>query len=577
MNKYKPLFQRARPFLGLILLSFGITLVYLTANIFTMPLARDIIVILSDAKFAKVPGTLALVVLLFGIRQLCESAQAVLMGYVGHRLQVDWRRDLFERMLRLSMTFHSSQKVGDLLTRLGGDIGMVGTAVMRNVQKLVPQGLTILCVFVYLLFQNWQLTIAATLVFPGVVAVIVVAGNRMKRIVREIQESVADGAHIAQESLNHVGIVKGFVRESYELNRFHALNIFALKRGIRTMLMDHASIVGVSLMQLVALTSVVGFGIYQVKVGQLAAAELSQFVVGIALIIDPMNTMSVLYKDTVSAMAGYDRVAAIMDQSDVVVESKAPTAISNCSGLLVLESVSFHYPTATEPALEAINLTVKAGSMVALVGASGAGKSTLIQLIPRFFDPTSGSITLDGRDIRELSLAELRNHVGIVPQESVLFTGTVAENLKYGKPDATHNELVSAAKQANAWSFIEALPDGLDTYLGARGHRLSGGQRQRLSIARAILKDPAVLILDEATSSLDSESERLVQDALDKLMKNRTTIVIAHRLSTIIRADQIVVMQRGKIIETGTHNALLTVGGIYKKFYELQYTDTSGG
>ena len=577
MNKYKPLFQRARPFLGLILLSFGITLVYLTANIFTMPLARDIIVILSEAKFAKVPGTLALVVVLFGIRQLCESAQAVLMGYVGHRLQVDWRRDLFDRMLRLSMTFHSNQKVGDLLTRLGGDIGMVGTAIMRNIQKLVPQSLTILGVFVYLLFQNWQLTIAATLVFPGVIAVIVVAGNRMKRIVREIQESAADGAHIAQESLNHVGIVKGFVRESYELNRFHALNIFALKRGIRTMLIDHASIVGVSLMQLVALTSVVGFGIYQVKVGQLAAAELSQFVVGIALIIDPMNTISVLYKDTVSAMAGYDRVLDIMGQSDVIVESKDPVPLSNVSGELVLNSVSFRYPSSTALALDGIDLTVKAGSMVALVGASGAGKSTLIQLIPRFFDPTSGRITLDGRDIRELSLAELRNHVGIVPQESVLFTGTVAENLRYGKPDATHEALISAAKQANAWSFIETLPDGLDTYLGARGHRLSGGQRQRLSIARAILKDPAVLILDEATSSLDSESERLVQDALDKLMKDRTTIVIAHRLSTIIRADQIVVMQRGNIIETGTHTALLNADGIYKKFYELQYTDTIGG
>ena len=577
MNKYKPLFQRARPFLGLILLSFGITLVYLTANIFTMPLARDIIVILSEAKFAKVPGTLALVVVLFGIRQLCESAQAVLMGYVGHRLQVDWRRDLFDRMLRLSMTFHSNQKVGDLLTRLGGDIGMVGTAIMRNIQKLVPQSLTILGVFVYLLFQNWQLTIAATVVFPGVIAVIVVAGNRMKRIVREIQESAADGAHIAQESLNHVGIVKGFVRESYELNRFHALNIFALKRGIRTMLIDHASIVGVSLMQLVALTSVVGFGIYQVKVGQLAAAELSQFVVGIALIIDPMNTISVLYKDTVSAMAGYDRVLDIMGQSDVIVESKDPVPLSNVSGELVLNSVSFRYPSSTALALDGIDLTVKAGSMVALVGASGAGKSTLIQLIPRFFDPTSGRITLDGRDIRELSLAELRNHVGIVPQESVLFTGTVAENLRYGKPDATHEALISAAKQANAWSFIETLPDGLDTYLGARGHRLSGGQRQRLSIARAILKDPAVLILDEATSSLDSESERLVQDALDKLMKNRTTIVIAHRLSTIIRADQIVVMQRGNIIETGTHTALLNADGIYKKFYELQYTDTIGG
>jgi len=577
MNKYKPLFQRARPFLGLILLSFGITLVYLTANIFTMPLARDIIVILSEAKFAKVPGTLALVVVLFGIRQLCESAQAVLMGYVGHRLQVDWRRDLFDRMLRLSMTFHSNQKVGDLLTRLGGDIGMVGTAIMRNIQKLVPQSLTILGVFVYLLFQNWQLTIAATVVFPGVIAVIVVAGNRMKRIVREIQESAADGAHIAQESLNHVGIVKGFVRESYELNRFHALNIFALKRGIRTMLIDHASIVGVSLMQLVALTSVVGFGIYQVKVGQLAAAELSQFVVGIALIIDPMNTISVLYKETVSAMAGYDRVLDIMGQSDVIVESKAPVPLSNVSGELVLNSVSFRYPSSTALALDGIDLTVKAGSMVALVGASGAGKSTLIQLIPRFFDPTSGRITLDGRDIRELSLAELRNHVGIVPQESVLFTGTVAENLRYGKPDATHEALISAAKQANAWSFIETLPDGLDTYLGARGHRLSGGQRQRLSIARAILKDPAVLILDEATSSLDSESERLVQDALDKLMKDRTTIVIAHRLSTIIRADQIVVMQRGNIIETGTHTALLNADGIYKKFYELQYTDTIGG
>jgi len=514
---------------------------------------------------------------LFWIRQLCESAQAVLMGYVGHRLQVDWRRDLFDRMLRLSMTFHSNQKVGDLLTRLGGDIGMVGTAIMRNIQKLVPQSLTILGVFVYLLFQNWQLTIAATVVFPGVIAVIVVAGNRMKRIVREIQESAADGAHIAQESLNHVGIVKGFVRESYELNRFHALNIFALKRGIRTMLIDHASIVGVSLMQLVALTSVVGFGIYQVKVGQLAAAELSQFVVGIALIIDPMNTISVLYKDTVSAMAGYDRVLDIMGQSDVIVESKDPVPLSNVSGELVLNSVSFRYPSSTALALDGIDLTVKAGSMVALVGASGAGKSTLIQLIPRFFDPTSGRITLDGRDIRELSLAELRNHVGIVPQESVLFTGTVAENLRYGKPDATHEALISAAKQANAWSFIETLPDGLDTYLGARGHRLSGGQRQRLSIARAILKDPAVLILDEATSSLDSESERLVQDALDKLMKDRTTIVIAHRLSTIIRADQIVVMQRGNIIETGTHTALLNADGIYKKFYELQYTDTIGG
>jgi subfamily B ATP-binding cassette protein MsbA len=290
-----------------------------------------------------------------------------------------------------------------------------------------------------------------------------------------------------------------------------------------------------------------------------------------------MNTISVLYKDTVSAMAGYDRVLDIMGQSDVIVEAKAPASLSNVSGELVLNSVSFRYPSSTALALDGIDLTVKAGSMVALVGASGAGKSTLIQLIPRFFDPTSGSIMLDGRDIRDLSLAELRNHVGIVPQESVLFTGTVAENLRYGKPDATHEALISAAKQANAWSFIEALPDGLDTYLGARGHRLSGGQRQRLSIARAILKDPAVLILDEATSSLDSESERLVQDALDKLMKNRTTIVIAHRLSTIIRADQIVVMQRGNIIETGTHTALLNAGGIYKKFYELQYTDTIGG
>tara|TARA_Y100000389_G_scaffold193490_1_gene222317 strand:+ start:423 stop:2156 length:1734 start_codon:yes stop_codon:yes gene_type:complete len=577
MSKYKPLFQRLRPFWNLIAVSFAITLVYLVANVFVMPLARDIIVILSESKFHKVPKTLALVVLLFGIRQLCESAQSIVMGYVGHRLQVDWRRELFDRMVRLSMTFHANQKVGDLLTRLGGDVGMVGTAIMRNIQKLVPQGLTIVSVFVYLMFQNWQLTLAATVVLPGVIAIVVVTGNRLKNVVSEIQQSVSDGTHIAQESLTHVAIVKGFVRESYECDRFHALNQFALTRSIRNMLVDHASIVAISFMQLVALTSVVGFGIYQVKIGQLVAAELSQFVVGIALIIDPMNTLSVLYKDTISAMAGYERVLTIMNQSDVVAEVEEPKPLATVSGELSLNSVSFRYPSAEALALDTINLTVKAGSMLALVGASGAGKSTLIQLIPRFFDPIEGTVCLDGVDISQLSLSDLRRHVGVVPQESVLFTGTVAENLRYGKPDATDAALEAAARKANAWSFIETLPDGLDTYLGARGHRLSGGQRQRLSIARAILKDPAVLILDEATSSLDSESERLVQDALDKLMKNRTTIVIAHRLSTVIRADQIVVMQGGRIIESGTHETLVKDSGIYKQFYELQYTDTTGG
>lgn len=497
---------------------------------------------------------------------------------VGQRSLIDLRRATYGRLISLPMAFFAQRRVGELASRLSADLVQIEDTLISVLPQFLRQATLLVGGIVLIAITSLQLTGIMLASLPLVVVVAVVFGRKTRKIYREAQDRLADTATIVEETLQGIMNVKAFSNEGYELNRYHdGLNKFltATLRGARLRAAFIAFII-FALFGFIVL--VLWSGARLLQQGKITFGDLTRFGLYTTFVAGAMGQFAELYSQVQKAIGATQRVRELLRETGEVEARLGPAPISTMPrlrGHVVFDDVHFSYPSrAGVQVLHAIHLTANPGERIALVGPSGAGKSTLISLLLRLYDPSSGRLLIDGRDARDYLLTDLRAQMSIVPQEVLLFGGSITENIAYGKPAASIEEIQAAAKQANAHEFIQSFPEGYNTLVGERGIKLSGGQRQRVAIARAILKDPAILILDEATSSLDSESERLIQEALETLMQGRTSFIVAHRLATVRDVDRIIVISDGKVVEAGTHEELqATNDGIYQRLAALQFRD----
>jgi subfamily B ATP-binding cassette protein MsbA len=516
--------------------------------------------------------TLTLVAI-FLLQAVFNFLRVYLLGLVGEGVVADLRKQLYGHLLGLSVPFFDDRKTGEITSRLTADVATVQAAVSQGVAQLVSQGVTLLGASVVLLVLNVRLTLLMLAVIPPVIIAGALFGRRLRRISARFQDRVAEANADAEEALGGIRVVKSFTAEELERRRYARAIDDSFRLGRARAVARALFVPSIILALFAGVAVVLWYGGRQVLLGALAPGDLIAFLFLMLFVAGSVGTFTGLYSQLQEAIGASQRIFELLDESGEAIESgRPPRSREVTRGRVEFEGVSFGYGAQGRPlVLEGIDLLAEPGQAIALVGPSGAGKSTLVSLLPRFYDPTSGRITLDGQDLRDLELGRLRSLMAMVPQETHLFSGTVAENIRYGRPDASDREVVEAAEAANAVEFVSDFPQGFETTVGERGLKLSGGQRQRIAIARALLKDPRILILDEATSSLDSESEALVQAALERLMAGRTTFVIAHRLSTVLRADRIVVLDRGRIVQQGPHSTLLAQGGLYRELYRRQF------
>jgi subfamily B ATP-binding cassette protein MsbA len=517
-----------------------------------------------------------LLVGLFSIQAVLNFAQAYLLSAVGERSVAGLRRGLFARLLAMPPGFFAERRTGELTSRLTVDIGLLQGVLSHQISEFARQVLALLGGVVLLTYLQPRLTLTALAVAPLVVGSTMFFGRRLRRMTTGVQDRVAEATAVAEEAFSQIRTVQSFVQEPAERRRYgeriDASVSTALERarvrGVFFGVLTFATFAGIVL--------VLWQGGLLVLEGKLTAGSLVSFLLYTITIAASIGALASSFSAYQEAVGAADRVFEFMDMTPAIGDPPAPVALPRpVKGSVTFDGAAFRYleDTSLPWTLDRIDLRVAPGEVVALVGPSGGGKTTLVSLLPRFWDVDRGRVLLDGIDVRSLRLADLREAVGVVPQEPALFSGTVRENIAYARPGASAAEVESAARAAHAHEFIERLPQGYDTVVGERGVKLSGGQRQRVAIARAILKDPAVLVLDEATSNLDAESERLIEDALEKLLVGRTTLIIAHRLSTVRRADRLVVVDHGRIVEEGTHTELLARGGLYARLYQRQFRE----
>jgi len=514
---------------------------------------------------------------LYFLKGIGAYLSSVWMTEVGQRVVHDLRRTLFRHILDQSTSYFSGQTTGRLLSRLTNDVAQVQFAVSETIGDLTRETLSIIGYAAVLIYVDPRLALLCCTGAPLVVYPHSRLGQRARRTTRRSQEALEYMSHVSAEALAGHRVVKAFGAEAREAAKFER----ASGRFYRTNMRVTSTLSLLPpLMELIGGLAFVGalwYGSQEITAGRLTAGEFVAFITALFLMYGPAKKLSRVNANLQQAMAATDRIFEVLDTHSEVTDRPGATELTSLRRGLEFRDVRFTFPGAEHPTLNGVTLQVPVGQTLAVVGRSGAGKTTLANLLPRFYDPTSGALAIDGRDIRDFTLASLRANIAIVTQETVLFDDTVAANIAYGRPDALPDQIEAAARAAHAHEFIVTMDQGYDTLIGERGQRLSGGQRQRLAIARALLRDAPILILDEATSALDAESEMLVQDALGTLMQDRTSVVIAHRLSTVRRADRIAVLEGGCVVESGTHEALLASGGAYAKLYELQLEDEPAG
>ena len=489
-------------------------------------------------------------------------------GHVmGAKMEYDMRAELFGHLQKLSFSFYDDAKVGQLMSRVTADL----FDITELLHHIILSVLKIVGAFVILLNINGWLALAAFAVLPVMFVFAFALNKRMRRAFQQNRIKIAEINEQIEDNLSGIRVVKSFANEAIENEKFRHGNdgFLAAKKNSYHYMGSFQAGVGV-FTTLIQVNVILAGGVLIAK-GMVTVNDLVTFLLYIGVFTDPIRTLVDFTEQFQNGYTGFERFQEIMNIEPEIQDAKDAVALTDVKGTIDFENVSFQYKDNQEKVLNRINLHVPAGSYMALVGSSGAGKTTLCSLIPRFYDVTGGCIRVDGKDVRKVTLKSLRDHIGMVQQDVYLFAGTIFENIRYGKPDATREEVIAAAKNANAHEFIMAFPDGYDTDIGQRGIKLSGGQKQRLSIARVFLKNPPVLIFDEATSALDNESERVVQESLEKLAKNRTTFVIAHRLTTIQNAQKILVLTEDGIAESGSHEELLARGGVYEKLYHMHY------
>jgi ATP-binding cassette subfamily B protein len=506
----------------------------------------------------------------------CVYFRSIWFAEVGERTLADLRRDTFARLVRLPLEFHNRRRVGELASRIAADLGQLQRTLLHFVPHVLREGATLVGGLVLIATTSLRLSGVMLASLPLLIIVAVLFGNRLRKIARESQDRLADTGVIVEESLQNISSVKAFTSEAHEEGRYrNGLQSF-VDVALRAARWEGGLISFIVFALFGAIVLVVWYGARLVLAGELTPGELTRFMLYTVYVAGAIGSFAELYSDVQRTLGASHRVREILHEPTEPVGGAA--AGPRLKGAVAFENIHFRYPSRPEAAvLRGATLEARPGQRIALVGPSGAGKSTLTGLLFRFFDPEAGRISVDGRDVREYDLYDLRRQLAIVPQDVILFGGTIAENIGYGKPTATQEEIEAAARLANAHDFISAFPEGYKTKVGERGVQLSGGQRQRVAIARALLRDPAILVLDEATSSLDSENEGLVLQALDRLMEGRTSLVIAHRLSTVRSADRIYVLKEGRVVEEGTHDELVArPEGVYRNLSELQLGGVNG-
>jgi len=515
------------------------------------------------------------VIVLYLVKGAAYFGQAYLMGYIGQRVIFDLRNLLYERLTAQSLNFFAHRKTGELLARLSYDVTLVQSAVSTAVTALMRDAISIVFLLGVVFVQDWLLALIAMLVFPAVIYPIARFGRKMRHATHDGQAAMGDLTSLLEETVGGIRVVKAFGMEDYERGRFRKFTGDFLRHQLRVFRVHALSFPIMELLAGFGIAGVLLYGGMRVASGETTAGTLVSFLAAVIMLYEPVKRLSRANNEIQQGLAAGERLFELLDEPISVADAAGAVALPPFHNAIKFEQVSLQYQGGDRPVLQAVNFSVAAGEVVALVGRSGAGKTSLVNLVPRFMDVTAGRVTIDGHDVRSVTQASLRSQIALVTQEIILFNDTILGNIAYGHDEIDMARVEAVARAANAHEFIEKLPQGYETMVGERGVILSGGQRQRLSLARALLKDAPILILDEATSALDSESERLVQQAIDRLMQDRTVLVIAHRLSTIRHADRIVVLDQGRLMEMGRHDELLAAGGLYAELYHLQFDSPS--
>jgi len=572
MEIFKRLLRLARPYLARFLVAMGCMLAVgaCTSGLaFLVKPALDGIFFNRDAATLKwIP--IAVVVIYF-IKGACNYSQTILMSYIGLRIIADLRNRLYRQIQMQSLAFFTKNPTGILMSRITNDVGFIQGAVSEAITSLLKDSSTLIGLVFVIFYQDWKLAIIAMFVFPLTIYPIAKFGQKMRSVSTRTQLTWGSLSSLLQETIAGTRIVKAFGMEEYENARFAAENERLFRLNLKAVSISALSSPFMEFLGGIGIAVIIFYGGYQVLQGNSTPGTFFSFLTALIMLYEPVKRLTNVNNTIQQGIAGAERVFGTIDALPEIRNKPDALPLPRISKAIEIRNVGFAYEEA--PVLKDIRLTIRTGEAVAFVGTSGSGKTTLVNLIPRFYDVGEGRILIDGRDIRDVTIESLRAQIGIVTQQTILFNDTVQNNIAYGSREKSQEDIIRAARAANAHDFIANLPQGYDTVIGEQGAKLSGGERQRISIARALLKDAPILILDEATSSLDTEAESEVQIALENLMKGRTTLVIAHRLSTIRNADRIIVLANGRIIEEGTHESLMALQGEYCRLYSMQFRE----